>query len=292
MFTNTPQHDYLVAIDSDGCAFDTMELKHKECFIPSFINHYELQAVSKFARETWEFVNLYSRRRGVNRFPALLETLERLQRRPEVIRRGVRVEIPESLRAWISTETRLGNPSLEKQVAATGDAALAQCLRWSQEVNARVDALVRHVSPFPFVRESLEQLSGKADCIVCSATPQQALQKEWAEHHIERFVRAICGQETGTKQEILVAAKQYPPHHTLMVGDALGDYAAAQANRCLFFPINPGLEEASWDRFYREGIERFLGGSFAGAYQDKLMEEFLQYLPEHPLWESITRRES
>ena len=29
-----PQFDFFVGIDSDGCAFDTMEIKHKECFAP------------------------------------------------------------------------------------------------------------------------------------------------------------------------------------------------------------------------------------------------------------------
>ncbi len=43
MFDLTPKHDFLVGIDSDGCAFDTMELKHKECFIPNIINYMELQ---------------------------------------------------------------------------------------------------------------------------------------------------------------------------------------------------------------------------------------------------------
>ena len=47
----TPKHDFLVGIDSDGCAFDTMELKHKECFIPNIVNFMELQGVSKYARE-------------------------------------------------------------------------------------------------------------------------------------------------------------------------------------------------------------------------------------------------
>ena len=55
------EHDFFVGIDSDGCAFDTMEIKHKECFIPNIINHWGLQAVSKYARETAEFVNLYSK---------------------------------------------------------------------------------------------------------------------------------------------------------------------------------------------------------------------------------------
>ncbi len=69
MLSITPKHDFLVGIDSDGCVFDSMELKHKECFIPAFINHYELQGVSKYAREAAEFVNLYSKSRGANRFP-------------------------------------------------------------------------------------------------------------------------------------------------------------------------------------------------------------------------------
>ena len=36
------QHDCLVAIDSDGCAFDSMEIKHKECFIPNTIKYWVL----------------------------------------------------------------------------------------------------------------------------------------------------------------------------------------------------------------------------------------------------------
>ncbi|MGA2799697.1 MAG: HAD family hydrolase, partial [Thermoguttaceae bacterium] len=92
----TPKYDYLVGIDSDGCAFDTMELKHKECFIPNIINYFELQGVSKYAREAAEFVNLYSKSRGINRFPALIEALEWLQKRPEVKARDVKISIPQS----------------------------------------------------------------------------------------------------------------------------------------------------------------------------------------------------
>src|SRR5512136_3017618 len=128
-------HDYLVGIDSDGCAFDTMELKHKECFIPNTINYYELQGVSRYAREAAEFVNLYSKSRGINRFPALVETLEWLQKRPEVRARGVRVSVPQSLRDWVQRETKLGNPALKKAVEETGDADLKLVLRWSEAVN-------------------------------------------------------------------------------------------------------------------------------------------------------------
>ncbi len=79
---------FFVGVDSDGCAFDSMEVKHKECFIPQFVRFYHLAAVSKFAREVAEFVNLYSKWRGVNRFPGYLKTLEILAERPEVARRG------------------------------------------------------------------------------------------------------------------------------------------------------------------------------------------------------------
>lgn len=284
MFEIKPSQPFLVGIDSDGCAFDTMELKHKECFIPNIINYYNLQAVSKYAREAAEFVNLYSKSRGINRFPALVEALEWLQKRPEAQARGFKVEIPDSLRNWIKTETKLGNPALESRVKETGDAALAQCLAWSKAVNQAVDAMVRCVPPFPFVRECLQKLSGKADMIVCSATPNAALKKEWSEHGIDSYVAEICGQEVGTKKEILVNAKKYPANHTLMIGDAPGDFQAAKANQALFFPINPGAEDASWRRLCDEGIDRFLQGSFAGDYQQQLLDEFDRYLPSTPPW--------
>ena len=59
-----PTKEFFVGIDSDGCIFDSMEIKHKECFTPMFIKYFHLQAVSKYARETWDFVNLYSKIRG------------------------------------------------------------------------------------------------------------------------------------------------------------------------------------------------------------------------------------
>ena len=279
-----PKYDYLVGIDSDGCAFDTMELKHKECFIPNIINHWELQGVSKYAREAAEFVNLYSKSRGINRFPALVEVLQWLQKRPEVKARGVKIEIPQSLVQWIDGETKLGNPALEKAVSGSHDAALAQTLKWSLAVNQSVTDMVRGVPPFPLVRESLQLLSQKVDNLVVSATPQEALVREWDEHDLTQFVVAICGQEIGTKKESLQAAAKYAADHALMIGDAPGDYKAAVANKALFYPINPGAEEASWRRFHDEGIERFLSGTFAGEYQQSLLDEFDSFLPEKPPW--------
>jgi phosphoglycolate phosphatase-like HAD superfamily hydrolase len=284
MLDITPRHEFLVGIDSDGCVFDSMELKHKECFIPAFINHYELQGVSKYAREAAEFVNLYSKSRGANRFPALVEQLDWLRRRPEVKARGVNVAKPKGLIDWIARESKLGNPALEKAVAETGDADLKQALAWSVAVNKAIADMVRNVPPFPNVRECLQRFAERADMLVCSQTPNAALEAEWAEHDIARFVVKICGQEVGSKKQSLDLSKKYPPNHTLMIGDAPGDHQAAVANGCLFFPINPGHEEASWQRLLNEGIERFFNGTFRGDYQKKLLDEFDTYLPERPAW--------
>jgi phosphoglycolate phosphatase-like HAD superfamily hydrolase len=284
MLSFTPQHQFLIGIDSDGCVFDSMELKHKECFIPAFINHYELQGVSKYAREAAEFVNLYSKSRGTNRFPALLEQLDWLSRRPEVHARHINVARPRALIDWVAREKKLGNPALEQAVAVTGAPELKRALAWSIAVNKSIAEMVRGVPPFPHVRDCLELLGRQSDMLVCSQTPTAALEVEWAEHDLARYVVAICGQEVGSKKELLSVAKNYAPQHGLMIGDAPGDYQAAIANNCLFFPINPGAEEASWQRLLTDGIARFFVGSFAGTYQQQLLDEFNTYLPDRPPW--------
>lgn len=166
--------EFFVGLDSDGCAFDTMDLKHKECFIPLFIQHFGLASVGRFARETAEFVNLASVDRGVNRFPGYLKVLDLLATRPEIVRRGVRVPRAEGLRAWVARETRLANPALREAFEGTGDPDLRTALAWSEDVNRAIGALVRNVPPFPFVRDCLDFLVGRADAVVVSATPTEA----------------------------------------------------------------------------------------------------------------------
>ena len=239
MFTITPKHDFLVGIDSDGCVFDSMELKHKECFVPCFVNHFGLQGVSKYAREAAEFVNLYSKSRGANRFPALVEQLDWLRRRPEVKARKIDVPKLQGLIDWMARETKHGNPTLEKAVAETGDEDLKLVFAWSIAVNKAISDMVRDVPPFPYVRECLELFAERADMIVCSQTPNAALEAEWKEHDIAKYVAAICGQEVGSKKESLANAKLYPPNHTLMLGDAPGDLQSGSRQRLLVLPDQP-----------------------------------------------------
>jgi len=281
-----PQHAFFVGIDSDGCAFDTMEIKHKECFIPNIIRYWGLQPVSKYAREAAEFVNLYSKWRGINRWPALIMTFELLRERPEVQQRHAVIPQGTKIQEFIKSGLPLGNPALKELVQKTGDAELTQALAWSEAVNRTIEEMVKGVPPFPYVQESLEALAKVADIIVVSATPGEALVREWQEHDIAPYARVIAGQEMGSKKEHLqFAAKgKYPSGHILMIGDALGDLQAAQANGALFFPINPGDEDKSWERFYKEGMAKFLAGEFAGAYEAALIAEFEKLLPEVPPW--------
>jgi phosphoglycolate phosphatase-like HAD superfamily hydrolase len=280
-----PTKDFFVGIDSDGCIFDSMEIKHKECFTPMFIKHFHLQAASKYAREVWEFVNLYSKTRGANRFPALVRALNLLRERPQVIARKVQVPDTKALEEWIGRETKLGNATLAAEVK-NGNKGLAQVKAWSDAVNAAIEDIVHGVPPFPLVRECLQKINEKADAMCISQTPADALKREWAEHSIDGFVKIIAGQEMGTKTEHLkfAAKDKYPPTKILMVGDAPGDFKAAKSNGALFFPIVPGNEEASWERLYKEGLDRFFAGTYAGDYEAKLVKEFDASLPEHPHW--------
>ncbi len=279
-------NDFLIGIDSDGCAFDSMEIKHKECFCPNFIRYFGLQAVSKYARETWEFVNLYSKTRGYNRFKAVVVALDLLRERTVVQERGVEIPKMQGLREWIHRETKLGNPALEAELAHNPDPDLQLAYEWSTSVNKSVEDIVFNLPPFPYLKKSLQKIQGKAEVIVVSQTPLEALQREWKEHDIDGYLDLIAGQEMGTKTEHLAFAAEgkYPSQHILMIGDAPGDLKAAEVNGALFYPIVPGKEEQSWRRFFEEGLERFLNERYEGEYAKKLAVEFDASLPEKPDW--------
>ena len=280
-----PGSEFFIGIDSDGCVFDSMEIKQKECFAPMFVKHHGLQAVSKYARQVWEFVNLYSKNRGINRFPALVRALGLLRERPEVQARNAGVPSYPALDEWIARETKLGNATLAAEVKGGND-GLAQVKIWSDAVNEQIADIVHGVPPFPLVRDCLGQALGQADLAVISQTPCDALEREWAEHDLAQFVKAIAGQEMGTKTEHLqlAAADKYPAEKVLMIGDAPGDHKAAKANGVLFYPILPGHEEVSWERLHSEALDRFFAGKYAGDYEAKLFAQFDASLPERPSW--------
>ncbi|MCX7005786.1 MAG: HAD hydrolase-like protein [Kiritimatiellaeota bacterium] len=281
-----PHHDAFVGLDSDGCVFPTMELKQKQCFHAEIISHWQLEKIERPLRDCAEFVNLYSRWRGQNRFPALLMTFELLAVRADVRASGVKLPDTAALKNFIASGLSLSNAALEKEVDRTGDGELVRLLLWSLAVNANVERLVKNIAPFRGVRECLEKIRASADLIVVSQTPEEVLVREWQTSGLAPFPALIAGQELGTKTEHLqlAAGKKYAADRVLMIGDAFGDLHAARAAGTLFFPINPGHEEKSWQRLHDEAFKIFLAGAYAGAYEAALIAEFESLLPEFPPW--------
>ncbi len=287
-----PKQDFLIAIDSDGCVFDAMGIKQRECFCPMMIAYFGLQPVAEAARQCKEFADLFSKTRGANRHVTIARILtELLPSHPLVKKRNYKVPPFRHYVEWVNNpDSFLSNEGLKKAISESAQAEVRQelslALTWSRRVNEMVAEIVRNIPPFPFVRESFEKISPRADLMVCSATPAEALEREWAEHGLLQYVQLIAGQERGSKTDVLAAIRRekYPKNHILMIGDAPSDQKAAFQNQVLFYPIIPGQEEISWKRFYEEASGKFFAHEYSGAYEKTLLSEFEQCLPEHPPW--------
>lgn len=287
-----PTKEFFVGIDSDGCAFDSMGIKHRECFCPMLIGYFGLQPVAQAARECKDFADLFSKTRGANRHKTSVRIIrDLLPEHPMVKERGFKVPVYPYYCRWVDDpNSLLSNDGLQQEIdRVDGEARkeLEIVLKWSLRVNEMVTEIVRDLPPFPHVRESLEKIRDRADVIVCSATPNEALMREWEEHDIAKYVSVIAGQEMGTKAQHLNYATngRYKENHVLMIGDAPGDLKAAKANNALFYPVNPGNEAESWKRFGDEAFDRFISGDYAGDYEAKVIAEFDSYLPELPPWQ-------
>jgi phosphoglycolate phosphatase-like HAD superfamily hydrolase len=288
----TPSKDYLVAIDSDGCAFDAMGIKQCECFCPMMIAYFNLQPVAGAARECKMFADLFSKTRGANRHKTIARILtELLPSHPIVKERGFKVPEFKHYVEWVhNPNSLLSNEGLQQAINNASDSdskkELQQGLLWSKRVNEMVAEVCKGVPPFPYVRQSIEKVAEKADVIVCSATPSEALEREWAEHGLAHYVKAIAGQEMGKKAEHLaiVSNGKYDKDKIIMVGDAPGDLKAAKDNDLAFYAINPGDEARSWKRFHDEAFDKFMAGRYAGKYEKMVIDEFETCLPEHPQW--------
>ena len=284
-----PTKEFLVCVDSDGCVFDNMELKHKECFCPATVNVWGLQSVSRYARESAEFVNLYSKTRGMNRFPAVIRTLELLGRRKEAVERGYTCPDLTPLKKWCEETDSLSAKGIRDYAAQHGgdmDPILATAARWSAEVDENIERIVHGVAPLPGVKEAFAQIAEFADIVIVSATPHEALIREWGSQGLLEHITVVAGQELGTKKDCIRKAMQdkYGADKVLMVGDAPGDQAAAEANGVLFFPIIPGQEVECWSLMRSEAAEKFHKGEYAGEYMSRRIAAFDTVLKEDPEW--------
>jgi phosphoglycolate phosphatase-like HAD superfamily hydrolase len=283
-----PKHDFFIGIDSDGCVFDSMDIKHKECFIPLFIKYFNLNQISKFAAEAWEFVNLHSHSRGCNRFIGLIRSMDLLAVRKEIVFQKNDIMNLDGVREWIKKGIALCNSNLKKEIEHPGafpDLKIAY--NWSIDVNNKIEQ--KDIIPFQSVGENLINMKNNSDIMVISQTPSEEIIREWKSYGIDIFPAIIAGQEYGGKKNQIFHASngKYKNEKILMIGDSIGDLEAAKANNVLFFPIIPGKEEECWKLFGDEVLNKFYNLSYKGHYEDQLISQFLMNLPDNPYWEFV-----
>ena len=241
-----PRRGFLVCVDSDGCAMDTMDIKHTRCFGPCLVAEWGLDPWREEVLGRWNEINLYTMTRGVNRFQGLLTALREIDgaQRP--------IEGVDELAHWVRTTPELSDRALEQAVAAGGGVCLQKALHWSRQVNAAIAALPEAAKqPFPGVGQALAAAHQAADVAVVSSANRDAVEAEWAGHGLADHVDLILAQDAGPKARCIAALLRqgYDPARVLMVGDAPGDLAAAEKNGVWFYPILVRREAESWARF-------------------------------------------
>lgn len=278
-------HDNFIGVDSDGCVYDTMNVKQHEHFHPMIIRHWKLEPVADALRQCATFSNLTSRWRGANRYHALLRTFELLAEHPEVKAKGHPTPPTEALRAYVNSALPMGRKTLAAEAERTGSEELHSILEWTDLMDADLAAM-QPAPPFENAVVALKKLQDGSDFGVVSQTPESSLFREWRFHRLETLPGFIAGQEHGSKCEQLVSATggKYAAGRVLMIGDAPGDLAAATETGCLFYPIMPGEEEKSWELFHREIYPEFLAGEYTENRQREFSGAFLDALSAIPPW--------
>jgi len=269
------KRDFLVCIDSDGCAMDTMDCKHFYCFGPCMIHEWKLEQWEKEILDYWNQVNLYTMTRGINRFLGLSKVLTYVN---ETYCTIPQIEI---LSAWSAQAKELSNAAVKAMYEQTGEEIYQKALSWSLAVNESITKLSDDLKkPFDGAPEGVKCAHRYADVAIVSSANLEAVREEWEKFGLMDSVDICLTQNEGSKAfcigEMLKAG--YEPGHVLMVGDAPGDRAAASKNGVLYYPILVRKEAESWRRFTREALAKFLEGSYAGEYEEARIAEFEENL--------------
>ncbi len=217
--------NFLVCVDSDGCAMDTMNSKHIRCFGPCLVEEWGLEAWREDILARWNRMNLYARTRGINRFKGLALMLE------EVDREYTSVPGTEVLKSWVQKTPALSEEALEQYLekdsegkhlwehpkkgtirkteetaeeASCAVGILYKALRWSKQVNRQIQAMpLEEKHAFPGVKEGLERALQMADVVIVSSANRQAVEEEWQRCGLLEYVDLLMTQEQGSKADCI-----------------------------------------------------------------------------------------
>ena len=268
------KHDWLVCVDSDGCAMDTMDCKHFHCFGPCMVAEWQLEPWSEALLARWNDINLYSMTRGVNRFKGLAMALT------EADAQYTPIDGVAALNEWVSASPALSNDALAAAVAAGGHPVLAKALAWSKAVNAAIVRLPEELKvPFAGAKEGLAAAKTFADVAIVSSANRDAVVEEWEKFGLLEHTDITLAQDCGSKAHCIEKMLEfgYAPDHVLMVGDAPGDCDAAEKNGVWYYPILVRREGESWEELRTKTLEIFKNGGYA-AIQAEKKAEFLKNL--------------
>lgn len=259
---------YLIGIDSDGTAFDSMTIKHRDAFIPALLEIWGLQEHARKIHEIWEFINLYSSTRGVNRFLGMKLFFQRLEKD------GISVPDYSSIDGFLNAG-KPSNVSLQNYLTQHDSPFLRQLLEWSCLSDRYFEEKVRELPPFRGVLPVLKRAEDRAEIAVISSAAEKSLRTDWQKENLLDHVTVLYGLESGSKSAQLKAAAgtRFDGAHILMIGDAAGDLEAARSVGAWFYPIIPGQEEHCWGQLLEHYLELFLAGQFASV-QDELLTRF------------------
>ena len=266
------QKNFLVCVDSDGCAMDTMNSKHFHCFGPCMVKEWGLEEWQDEILVRWNEINLYTMTRGINRFKGLAKALGEIQERYCEVK-----ELP-VLERWVQTTPELSNAALERAIEKEDSICLRKALAWSVAVNGAIDALPEEEKcPFPGVREALEAAHERADVAIVSSANRDAVLDEWEKHGLLEHTDLVLAQDSGSKAFCIgeLVSRGYAPDHVVMCGDAVGDLEAAEKNDVYYYPIRVRHEEESWREFVTDGLSHLLEGTYGDGYQHEQKEKFI-----------------
>ncbi len=269
------KHDYLICVDSDGCAMDTMDIKHFRCFGPCMVEEWELGQWAEPILERWNQVNLYTMTRGINRFKGLALALR------EIDGKYAKIDGVDELENWVANAPALSNDGVQAAIDAGGGQVLQKALNWSKKVNESINALPFEVKkPFEGVLEGLRYAHSVADIAIVSSANLQAVEEEWGLYGLLDHVDILLAQNVGSKAFCIaeLLKKGYNKENVLMTGDAPGDLDAAKANGVYYYPILVRHEGESWAEFRETAVDKLTGGAYGGAYQQEKLEAFLNNL--------------
>jgi phosphoglycolate phosphatase-like HAD superfamily hydrolase len=267
--------EFLVCVDSDGCAMDTMDIKHIRCFGPCMVEEWGLGQWKEEILKRWNEMNLYTMTRGINRYKGLSMALQ------EINEKYTPIEDLDTLVQWAKDSPELSNAALQRAIDSRDSISLKKALSWSKAVNESINSLPEEEKvPFKGVREALAFAHDKVDVAIVSSANPDAVLEEWKRFGLLEHTDIVLAQDAGSKAfcigELLKAG--YDKEHVLMCGDAPGDMDAAEQNGVFFYPILVRHEKESWKEFREAAVEKLLDGTYGEDYQQKKTEAFLDNL--------------